>query len=258
MKYCSLFLVGLLLFASCKSSKSALGSVVVTKKMSAKKVSNKHLATLLDKQTIEAKLKVIYRDNRKKQKLTIKLRIEKDKVIWVNATVMGLLVSRAKITPDNVNFYEKINKTYFKGDFKTLEQFLGAEINFNQLQNLLLGQTIYDLKEQKYTSEISENSHLLSPIEQKTLFDIFFWINPSHFKLDRQEVLNKKENQRFQVFYKSYMLVDGETFPKKIEIRSKKGEKFTNISIEYRNVIFNKKLKIPFRVPRGYKRIALQ
>ena len=222
MKYCRLLLVGLLLFASCKSSKNTLGSVVVTKKMSAKKVSKKHLATLLDKQTIEAKLKVLYKDNNRKQKLTIKLRIEKDKVIWINATVMGLLVSRAKITPENVNYYEKINKTYFKGDFKALEHFLGTEVNFNQLQNLLLGQTIYDLKEQKYTSEISDNAHLLSPVEQKALFDIFFWINPSHYKLNRQEIFNKKINQRFQVLYKSYTLVDGEKFPKKIEIRSNK------------------------------------
>ena len=258
MKYCRLFLVGLILFSSCKSSKTAFGSVAIAKKMPAKKVSNKHLATLLDKRTIEAKLKVIYKDNKKKQKLTIKLRIEKDKVIWGNATVMGFLVIRAKITPENVNFYEKINKTYFKGDFKALQIILGTEVNFSQLQNLLLGQTIYDLKEQKYTSQISDNAHLLSPIEQKTLFDIFFWINPSHFKLDRQEVFNKKKNQRFQVFYKSYMVVDGETFPKKIEIRSNKGEKFTNISIEYRSVIFNKKLKIPFRVPRGYKRIVFK
>ena len=258
MKYCRLFLAGLILFSSCRSSKTAIDTVVVVKKMSAKKVSKKHIANAIDKQTIDAKLKVHFKDNQNKQKLIIRLRIKKDKLIWINGTVMGLLVFRAKITPKRVFFYNKINKTYFKGDFMVLKKVLGIDVDFLKLQNLLVGETIYNLQVQKYKSELSNNAYLLMPAKQKTLFDLFFWINPKHFKVDRQEIFNKEKNQHLQISYRNYGLVSGVIFPKNIEIKARENKKTTTISLEYRSVFFDRILKTPYRVPRGYKRIVFK
>ena len=213
---------------------------------------------MLDKQTVEAKLKVTYTTRKHKKRLSVKLRIEKDTIIWLNATYAGLLVARAKITPTKMSYYEKLSRTYFEGDFSVMRKFLGTEVNFSQLQNLLLGQAIFDLKQQKYKSIINENAYLLLPKKQDELFNIFFWINPTHFKLDKQELISRKKNQLLQVRYKNYALIDGERFPKRIEIRAKENSKSTHVIIEYRNIIFNKKLNTPYRVPRGYKRIVLK
>jgi hypothetical protein len=258
MKFFRVILVVLVVFSSCKSSKTAFGTSVVAKKMSAKKVSKNHIAVLLDKETVEAKLKVTYKDNKQKKKLSVKLRIEKDRIIWLNATYAGILVARAKITPTKMSYYDKVHKTYFEGDFTVMRKFLGTEVNFFQLQNLLLGQTIFDLKQQEYQSVVNENAYLLLPKKQQKLFNIFFWINPTHFKLDKQELISRKKNQLLQVRYKNYALIDGERFPKRIEIRAKENRKITHIVIEYRSVIFDKKFSTPYRVPRGYKRIVLK
>ena len=257
MKLHRIALLLLILITSCKSSKNVINvsSDVVAKKMSARKVSKKHIAASFDKQTVEAKLKVAYQDNKQKQKLSVKLRIDKDKVIWLNATYAGFLVARAKITPTEVSYYEKMNKTFFKGNFAFLKNVLGAEVNFSQLQNMLLGQTIFDLKAQKYSAVVNDNAHLLLPVKQKALFDILFWINPAHFKLDKQELKTLHKNQTLQVGYKKYMAIDGEVFPKNIEIRAKGGGQYTNIDIEYRTVVFNKVFTTPFKVPNGYKQV---
>ncbi len=258
MKFVRLILIAMLVFTSCKSKSVVVGSkAIATKKMSARKVSKKHLATSFDKKTIDARLKVAYRDNANKQKLSVKLRIDKDKIIWLNATYLGIIVARAKITPTKVSYYEKINKTYFHGSFEALENILGAEISFDQLQNMLLGQAILDLKAQKYKSMVDNEAHLLLPVQQKALFDILFWINPVHYKLDMQALKNTNKNQELKVDYKSYTNIDGEIFPKRIEIRAKEKGKFTNIDIDYKSVVFNKNIVTPFKVPRGYKQVIL-
>ena len=235
MKFLRFILVVMLVFTSCKTNNLVVGKSIATKKMSARKVSKKHIATSFDQKTIDARLKVIYKSDTDKYNLNVKLRIDKDKVIWLNVVYKRVvLIARAKITPNSVSYYNKINKTYFKGNFDLLESMLGAEVNFKQLQNMLLGETIFDLKEQKYTSVVDNEAHLLLPVQQKTLFDILFWINPVHFKLDMQALKNSNKNQELKVDYKSYTNIEGEIFPKRIEIRAKEKGRFTNIDIDYK------------------------
>jgi hypothetical protein len=254
MKIYRVLLILIVLITSCKSSKTIVVNSVVAKPMSVNNVTKKHVETGFDKNTLDAKLKVSFEDNYNKQNLTVKLRIDKDKIIWLNATYAGVLVARAKITPNSVSYYEKLNKTYFSGNFELLQNILGTEVNFTQLQNLLLGQTIFDLNDQKYSYELNNNAHLLLPEKQNVLFDVLFWINPIHFKLDKQEL--KGENQLLKVDYSNYAIIEGEVFPKNIEIRAKEKEKFTNIDIEYRSVIFNKSISTPFTIPKGYKQVV--
>jgi len=259
MKFFRFVLIVMMVFTSCKSKKGIVGSTpIAIKKMSARKVSKKHLATSFDKKTIDARLKVAYKSDKDKYNFNVKLRIDKDKVIWINVVYKSvILVARAKITPNSVRYYEKINKTYFNGGFDVLEEMLGAEVNFKQLQNMLLGEAIFDLKAQKYSSVVDNEAHLLAPVQQQALFDILFWINPVHFKLDMQTLKSNQKNQELKVGYKHYSNFNGVIFPKRIEIRAKENGRFTNIDIDYKSVVFNKKISIPFKVPRGYKQVVL-
>jgi len=259
MKFFRFVLIGLMVFTSCKTKKRILGSSpIAIKKMSARKVSKKHLAASFDKRTIDARLKVAYKSDKDKYNFNVKLRIDKDKVIWINVVYKSVvLVARAKITPSSVRYYEKINKTYFEGGFDVLEAMLGAQVNFKQLQNMLLGEAVFDLKAQKYSAVVDNDAHLLVPVKQQVLFDILFWVNPVHFKLDMQTLNSTQKNQELKVGYKRYSNFNGVLFPKRIEIRAKENAKFTNIDIDYKSVVFNKKISIPFKVPRGYKQVVL-
>ncbi len=258
MKLFKVVLVLLLVFTSCKSSKNIVGNSSIIKNISARKVSKKHIASSFDKNTIEARLRVAYKDAKSKQKLNVKLRIDKDKVIWmsVTATALNITVARVKITPISLSYYEKINKTYFKGNFELLKNILGADVNFSQLQNMLIGETIFDLKAQKYKSVVDKEAHLLLPVQQKALFDILFWVNPNHFKLDQQELRNAEREQSLKIAYKKYTKIDEVIFPKRIEISAKGKGKFTSIHIDYKTVVFNKRFSTPFRVPNGYKQVV--
>ena len=184
------------------------------------------------------------------------MQIKKDEVIWLKGTKI-ITVFKAKITPEKVSFYSPYKRNYFEGDFTMLRKLLGVDINFNQLQNMLLGQSIYNLKKTKQQVEIADNSYKLYPKDQLSIFDVFYHINPTHFKLEKQYVVNSLKNQRLDVSYPKYIQKKSFLFPEKIEIKAKEKNKFTNIDMNVRSIEFNKKLEMPFRIPSGYKEIKL-
>ena len=90
------------------------------------------------------------------------------------------------------------------------------------------------------------------------MFGILFFMNPSNFKLNKQVIRNSEKRQLLSVSYPNYTKVEGEQFPKKINIRATDNRNLTTINIEYRSIEFNEKLTFPFSIPSGYKEISLE
>jgi len=99
--------------SGCKSAKtitdgqSNLG-------LSSKEVIKANAKKSANFKTLQSKVKVVYTQENKSQSHTITMRIQKDQVIWLNS---ALNLIRAKITPEKVSFYNKLDNTYFDGDF---------------------------------------------------------------------------------------------------------------------------------------------
>ena len=224
--------------------------------ISTRKVVKNYKHALFSKSSIRAKIKAHYKDPKLSQNLNIKLRINKDEVIWMSGTFLGFSVVKVKITPTRVQYYEKIKKTYFDGDFSILSSILGTEINFNQLQNLLIGQSLVDL-DKNFINEIDGKSFKLTPKKQQTLFDVFFWINPQHHKIDKQQ-LNSRKSQSLTINYPNYQQIKGEFFPQNISITAIEPKQTTQIDLIYKNVTFDEQLSFPFKIPANYKKINLK
>ena len=254
MRYLKYLFVFILAFTACKTKKYGLDNSVIAKKMSAKKVARKHVSANFKKKTIAAKFKVNFNDGITKQSISVYLRIKKDEVIWLKGTKF-INVFKAKITPDKVRFYSPVEKKYFEGDFSMLEKLLGTKINFQQLQNLFLGQAILDVKNKKQNIVLEKNAYVLSPKIQATLFDAFFTIHPGHFKLNQQSIVNTLKNQRLDIKYTSYKLVDDEIIPQQINIIVKQENKLTIIDFILRSIELNTKINTSFTIPNGYKRM---
>lgn len=256
MKWVKYIAVIVIVFTSCKTKKNLMSTSVVAKEMSAKKVARKHIASGFDKKTVSAKMKANFNNGKLNQSISVSLRMKKDEVIWLKGTKF-ITVFKAKITPTSVSYYSPYAKNYFEGDFSMLKKLLGTDINFEQLQNLLLGQSILNVKEQKQNISIQDNSYILSPENQASLFDIFFAVNPSHFKLDKQSIVNSLKSQRLDIIYPSYSFSDDEIFPSEINIKAKQPGKFTNINFFVKSIEFDTSFDTPFSIPKGYKQIKL-
>ncbi len=250
------FFVLVLLITSCKTTKTVTNTSIVS--ISTKKIIKNQIKNSFDRKTVKAKIKAKYIDANNAQPLTIKLRLEKDKTIWMSGTFFSVPVAKILITPTRVSYYDKIHKTYFDGNFSLLSQFLGTEVDFEKVQNLLLGQPILNLKNQRYYTEIDQDSYLVFPKKQNKLFDILFWINPTHFKTNKQEISRLASQETVTITYPEYQQISKVTFPKQIKIVAKKNTNKTILNLEYRAVEFDKTLSFPFKIPVGYKEITLK
>lgn len=256
-KFSKIIVLILLVITSCKSNKNVVDNSTINT-LSTKKIINNHYNKNFNKKTVNAKLSARYKDAKTTATVTVKLRIEKDKTIWMSATKLGIPLAKVKITPTRVSYYEKLQRTYFDGDFSLLSKWLGTDLDYEKVQNILLGQAVLDLKKGKYNSKIDKNLYQLSPKKENELFGILFFMNPDNFKVNKQEIRNAEKQQLLIVSYPHYKEIKGEQFPENINIRATDNKSLTTINIEYRTVAFNEKLTFPFSIPNGYKEISLE
>ena len=253
-------LIYIIIFAfiitACKSGKVTSNTSMA--EMSAKNVIKNHYNNAFNKETVNAKLKIKYIGKSNFPGVTASLRIKKDETIWISLSKFGFPVGKALITPTKVSYYEKINRTYFDGDFTLLSNWLGTELNFEKVQNLLLGQALLNLKDDKFIVAFHENKYQLKPKKGYDLFSILFLINPDNFKIDSQEIHQVDENKTLTINYSDYAKVDDEVFPKEIRIAASDTKNTSTIDINYRSVDFNNHVSFPFKIPSNYKQIILK
>ncbi len=249
-----------LLFAfviTLSSCKTTTTKTIRMKNYSTQKIIQKYQEEEFNAETLSAKLKVKYDDGKIAQNVSVKLRMEKDKVIWMSASFLGFPVGKIKITPHEVAFYEKIKGTYFQGNFGLLSDFLGTKVDFEQVQNILLGQSLFQLDSENIESKINEQSYLLYPKPQSELYDIYIWMNPVYYKLDSQQVISGPQDN-LKIDYDAYQKIDHEFLPKDVSIKAHHKQKKTLVNMEYKQIELNKALSFPFDIPSGYKKITIK
>ncbi|MBQ4820140.1 DUF4292 domain-containing protein [Aquimarina sp. MMG016] len=226
--------------------------------MSAEKIIANHYNRSFNFETLNAKIKVRYDDGKQSFSPSVTLRMQKDKTIWVSAKLLGITLAKAIITPEKVSYYEKINNTYFDGNFELLSDWLGTELDYDKVQHLLVGQALFNLRDDKYKSSVAGQNYQLQPKKELELFERLFLINPNSFKISAQQLKQPLENRNLSVNYQSYQKVGNQDFPKEIFIEALQENKKTTINIEYRTVDYNARVSFPFKIPSGYQEVTIQ
>ncbi|MBC8766962.1 DUF4292 domain-containing protein [Arenibacter sp. BSSL-BM3] len=238
---------------SCKST-NIVKSGAVDENLSAKAVIRNHYYSHLSFKTLSGKMRIDYSDGETTQSVSVSLRMEKDKAIWLSAP-LGIV--KAYITPERVSFYNKMDNEFFDGNFSYLSQLLGTDLDFQKVQNLLLGEALFDLREEKYTVAISNDNYQLKPKKAGDLFKTLFQIEPVNYKMVTQQLSQPWEKRLLEISYKNYQKVNKWILPGEIDITALDGDHTNNITVEFRNMEFNRALNFPYNIPNGFKEIVL-
>ena len=255
MKNFTYSIVLTLLFLGCKSTKIVQSSETLDSKMSVKQIVKNHNKLQSKFNTLQGRLKVEYIQGDRSETHTLTLRMENGKTIWVNAF---LNMVRVKITPDRVRFYNKLDNTYFDGDYALISEFLGADLQFENLQNLLLGEAIFNLKPKEFKKKTHPNSYMLTPKQPNALFDLLYLINPTYFKLDAQLLSQSLKQNVLKIQYQSYQKVDGLVLPENMAITATNTNEQTTLNLNIKSVSLDQPLRFPFNIPKGFKAIELK
>ncbi|WP_037322139.1 DUF4292 domain-containing protein [Salegentibacter sp. Hel_I_6] len=252
-------ILGLILLSvfvvSCGSRKGTKG--IATRNAEAANIIENHYDAETDFKTLSGKLRTVYQSEERTQSVNLSFRMEKDKAIWMSATVLGFPVARAYITPSRVSYYEKVSQTYFDGDFRLLSDLLGTPLDFQKLQNLLIGQAIYDLREEEFEFSQTARGFQFLPSEEGVIKKMFL-LDSKTYKASAQQLAQTAENKSVTVTYSNYQEVEGKIFPEEISIIANESGSSTRIELTYRSLEFDQgELSFPFDIPSGYEEISL-
>lgn len=243
----------ILFFVGCKSTKIVTSAGEVAN-LSTKNIIKNHYRNELNFKTIRGKMKVKFDNGKTQESFTLSLRMKKDEAIWLSAT---LSLVKVYITPTKVRFYNKLDNTYFDGDFTLLSDFLGTELDFQKVQNLLIGNALYNLKKERFESQIQDKTYALTPKRDFELFKRLFMLDAFHFKVKEQRLEQTAEQRLLTIAYPKYQKITGQEFPKNLLIKAEEVNRVTTIQVEYKKVTFNEKVRFPFKIPSGYKEIKI-
>ena len=268
-----LILIILLGFSSCALKKEYV--IGDNKRLTAKKIvkiinENEH-----DIKTFQARARIDYFRKNKVKTNTATIRILSGEKIWISAPLGAI---RLLITNDSIKYYNKLERNYIKTSFAYIENIIGLNITYEMLEKLLFGQPVLALNPKDFAKKLNmENSQYEDKLRSyifKKLIDYegtqlqgLFYVNPYNFKLNSQKFFDYNDKttssigavsndvqKTFSINYKAYNSINKHIYPRKILFLDWDNK---SINIDMKSVIIDKKLNIPFRIPKGYSQVIV-
>jgi hypothetical protein len=245
----------LVVMSSCKS-KAVLAEASADKKISSDKIIEGHYANKKDFSTLYIKAAVDYEDEKQSQHVTAEVRIKRNEMILVSVRFLGITMAKALITPTEVKYYDKINGKFFDGNYSALSQWLGTDLDFQKVQNMLIGQAFDDLTKGKFTTTIEDKLYKLEDRSDANTAKTYSF-EAERFLLKKQQIEQKAQQRAVVVFYPNYAETAQILLPTGLLIDAAQEKGKTSIKVDYNNASFNEELSFPYSVPDGYERIFI-
>ena len=250
MRKAILFFIFCLFLAGCKSKKNIVSVGNIDKNLKIREIVNQHKISFPVFNTLSGSVMASYKDEENAQSVLLSFRMEKDKCIWFSAP---LGVAKIYITPEKVSFYNRLDNTFFDGDFSYISKLLGFEVDFNILQNLLLGQSFQEISQMdNYELSNSNSSYYVLKSVIKNPLEHTYRFLPDTYRLDGMDLLYDS-HYRVNTQY-TYQKIGDVILPNILIINTDSNQKI-QISLDFKGLELNKDLNFPFKIPSGMKEI---
>lgn len=241
--------------ASCKTKQAVLAEGSAGEEKAVKEIIDGHYKNTKDFKTLLIKGSVDYADSKNKQSVNVEIRIKKDEIILVSVRALGFNVAKAIITPDRVSYYERIGNNYFEGSYAALSKWLGTELDFAKVQNMLTGEALFDLTKGKYAASLEKGQHKLQSMDRSAIAKQFFF--EANYLLKKELIEQAGQEPRsLEIEYPAHREYPKGILPATIKIEAEQKDR-VNISIDYNTVTFDENLTFPYEVPEGFDQIFI-
>jgi hypothetical protein len=246
----------LISMASCKTKQAVVAEQAVTGSREATEIIEGHYKNKKDFKTLHVSASANYRDDKQSHSMSAEIRIKKDEIILISVRFLGITMAKAMITPQKVSYYEKINNTYFEGNYELLSRWLGTDLDFDKVQNIFLGEAMDDLTKGNYQAGV-ENGQYRLQAKQKGNISKLFLFEGANYLLKKQSVAQAGAQPRsLDIDYPAHKEYAKAILPAEIKIGAEQKDK-VNIRVEYNSVNFDENLTYPYSVPEGFEQIFL-
>jgi len=230
-----------LLISGCKSHQKTV--YTNTKKINKNKLFKQLKKYRFNAKTFESRFAVSYTDQNQSFSGNGKLRILKDSIIWGSMNFFGIPMVKFYMTPSKIKYYNKLDRTYYDGNFDLLQKKLGIPANFSNFQNILTGDIIKNFDNDKVKLETSKNLYQLIP-DDANVSSVKIY---PFFKIMSELFSNGGQNA-VEIYYTDYQTFDKENLPTYISLDMPQKK----LKIHYKSIELNKSLSYPFKLPENY------
>jgi len=199
--------------------------------------------------TFSGKARVHYEGKGENQDISLNIRIERDKQIWISITALGLFEAfRVLITPDTIFAIDRIHKTVQVLPFRDANKILPMAGDFNTLQSLLLGNA---LRIGLQPMEIVDSNTLVC-VRSNGNSSQEIRINKQDSSLIWQML--HAPDASLESSYSDYDRISQRKFSKtRNMVLSNKGDTYI-ISFDFSTVAFDEPVEMNFVIPEKYER----
>ena len=261
-----------LLASSCSIKKKVL---TTNRPQHLDKIPEKNLEAMLHKnevhyEWIAAKFSADVTIDSSLTSFSVSFRGRKDSVLWVSITapIIGIEVARGIITKDSIKFIERIHSRYFVGDFSTINKVLHTDLDFELLQNLLVGNSaeFYD-DDDRLHGGTSDGRYFLSTIRKRKVRKVMdrnkelkdpaqiIWMEPTTYKVARIVYKEFNQNRTFDADFDKFLPIDSMLFPRELHFNIK-AEKTVDVKLNYSKITINTPQQFPFSISSKYEPIV--
>ncbi len=247
-------IAGILTTVSCKS-KAVLAEGKASDALSAERIIRNHYKNKKNFKTISIRADARYKDADNTQNVSVDIRILKDEKILVSVRFLGITMAKALVTPTQVQYFEKLNGNYFEGDYSTLSKWLGTDLDFSKVQNLLTGEALDDLTLSKFATTIEDKLYKLEINNPKIKKEFYF--EGERFLVKKQQITQPAQNRMLKVTYPNHKQYGEIILPAAIAIEAMQQKGKATIDVNYNTATIDEEISFPYSVPDGYDRIFI-
>jgi len=286
----SLFIIVAL--SGCKTKRVTQKSPLVN--VSSNFILDQVIQSEFEFKTINAKLHVDVDAPNQKNSFKINMRSKSDSLIWMSITpALGIEAARLLIQPDTLKYIDKLKKEYFIGDYSLLDTVFRYETQFSFMENLLIGNPVELLPQEKYSASVEGLNYVLqTKVKRKikkaldlnkkdmvedslyTEMDVVkerkfekavdklseedliikrYYVRASDFRISSTIIDDVLYKRTIVIDYNEFEDVDGIPFPMKVSITATTPEETTRFDIEYSRIRTNENQGYPFKIPSKYE-----
>lgn len=211
-------------------------------------------ATNTSFQYLSGRGKVHFKAKDNEQSANFNLRIKRDSAIWLSGSLLGIEGVRALLTADSVRVVNRLQKTYFAGDYAYLSQLLNVPVTYKQMQDILLGD--YQAAPKGALPVVKtegDNQAVTYPVAPLILEQL---VSSTTGRLQQLKVSESAAQRSLTVAYSEFQQPTGASLPFAFTshvVGQQGGTESTAATLNYQKVeVGSGHLDFPFSVPKGY------
>ncbi len=188
------------------------------------------------------------------QSANFALRIKRDSAIWLSGSLLGIEGVRALLTPDSVRVVNRLQKTYFAGDYAYLSQLLNVPVTYHQMQDILLGDYQAAPKGALPVVKTEGDNQAVTYPQAPLILEQL--VSTTTGRLQQLKVSESAAQRSLTVGYADFQKPTGTELPFAFTtnvLGQQGGNESTSATLNYQKVeVGSGHLDFPFSIPKGY------